>query len=318
MNNTIILFLSLADNSNNESPLESNIRRTAFIYSPLLKLTQRVSNQIVHVIDFLPTLVNATSLKWQTKERIDIDGINQWQALNANDEERLDVYGDNFYISNYWKLSIGVNDSSDFYGSIENELMENDKDITSFDFDTYFDSISSSDLHNILRDPKLLHQKIMLMRSRARVHCNLKDIDEDVVKGIRCSRSSPCLFDLIEDPCEFDNKMENEFDFRREHMREILERFLNGESISDISSRSTTAAAGIDVDAMVGIILSGTVVACILVFIVVVCAKEKCNRKRSVYFDKSKKKTVESSSSTNGNDVNGNSSNNPNAISVIS
>lgn len=317
LNNTIIMFLSLPPD-NNESPLEIDIRRTAFVYSPLLKLQQRVSNQIVHVIDLLPTLVNAANLKWRTKDRIYVDGVNQWQALSANDEERLSVYGDNFYISNYWKLSFGVNGSAE-YGSIGNENMESDKDVSEFDFETYVQSIYLSEVSLVL--DRISSQKIMFSRSRATVHCNLKDVDETVVNGIRCSRMKPCLFDLNEDPCEFDNKHEHEFDVRRNHMKDVFERYLRGEKIDDVSVRSTeNAEDALQDGAMVGIILGGSVVGCILVFIVVVCVKERCNRRRSVYYDKTTSKTETPPNGVktgNGSSSRTELSNNQNAISII-
>lgn len=284
MENTIIFFLSTPDNS--ESPLEINIRRTAFVYSPLLKLQQRVSNQIVHVIDLLPTLVNASGLKWSTRDRIYIDGVNQWQAFNANEEERLDVYGDNFYISNYWKLTFGANDSAEFYGSIANENMESDEEVTGYDFELYASSIFSSEIHHMLEE--LSAQHVMMLKNRARVHCNLKDIGASAVGNIVCSRASPCLFDLLQDPCEFDNKHELEFSFRREQMKEIHHRYLTGEG-GDVSSKSATAT-GMDDESRVGVILGSSVAACIIIFVIVVCVKERCNRRRSVYYDKSKKR----------------------------
>lgn len=313
MNNTIMLFLSLPDN--NESPLEIDIRRTAFVYSRSLKLRQRVSNQIIHVIDLLPTLVNASSLKWQTKDRIYVDGINQWHALNTNDEERLDVYGGNFYISNYWKLTFGANDGSNgFYGSIDNEDMESDKDMTIFDFNAYVNSIFASELHQLLDN--FSPQKIMFSRSRAKVHCNLKDVDESAVKDIKCSRSNPCLFNLLEDPCEFDNKREPEFDLRRGHMTKVLERYLKGESIDDISCTdiSENAENSLDDGAMVGIILGAFILGCILIFIVVVCVKEKCNRRRSVYHAKVKKEKINPKEKSTSDAI----ESNENGISIIS
>lgn len=315
MNNTIFMLLSLPDN--NDSPLEINIRRTAFVYSPSLKLQQRVSNHIIHLIDLLPTLVNASNLKWQTRDRIYVDGINQWHALNTNHEERLDVYGNNFYISNNWKLTFGADDDENgFYGSIENDDMESDKDMTGYDFETYVNSIFLSELYLIL--DKLSSQKIMFTRSRAKVHCNMKDVDESAIKNIKCSRSSPCLFDLLEDPCEFDNKREQEFDLRRYHMKEILERYLSGESIDDISIKSTDNTENSMQDGtMVGIILGGSALAGILIFIVVVCVKEKCNRRRSVYHAKVKKVKREEKKIANGNPRSG-IENDENAISVIS
>lgn len=299
MNNTIMLFLSLPDN--NDLPLEINIRRTAFVYSSSLKLQQRVSNQIIHVIDLLPTLVNASNLKWRTRDRIYVDGINQWDALNTNEDERLDVYGNNFYISNFWKLTFGADDTSS-YGSLDNEDMESDNDVTGYDFETYINSMFSSEIHVALG--KLSSEKIMFARARAKVHCNLKDVDESAVKNIKCSRLSPCLFNLLEDPCEFDNKRQQEFSFRRDTMKAILERYQNGESIDEISIKSSSENASMSDGTMVGIILGGSAFGVIFVFIVVVCVKEKCNRRRSVYHAKVKKvKKEENESSTNDKNV---------------
>lgn len=68
--NTIVIFVSLPDDNNGlPSPIESNIRRSAFIYAPMLLLQQKVSNQLFHVSDILPTLVEAAGLKWRTKDR---------------------------------------------------------------------------------------------------------------------------------------------------------------------------------------------------------------------------------------------------------
>lgn len=310
LKDTIVLFLSLPDSG--DSPLEISVRRTAFIYSPLLKLQQRVSNQMVHIIDLLPTLVNATGLKWRTRDRIFIDGVNQWQALNENEEQRLSVYGDNFVIKNNWKLSLGVGDGSGFYGSMENENMESDKDMTEYDFSTYVNSIFSSEIHLTLLD-ELSPEHIMFLRNRARVHCNLKDIDESAVENIKCSPSKPCLFDLFEDPCEFDNKHEQEFDVRREQMRASLQRFRNGEKTDEVAVKSTSPNAdeAVKDGTMTGVILGATVVACISVFIIVVCVKERCNQKRSVYYDKSRDETK---AKNGGNRA----QQNANGISVIS
>lgn len=69
IDNTIVIFVSLPDDNNELPPIESNIRQSAFIYSPLLILQQRVSNQLFHISDILPTLIEAVGLKWRTKDR---------------------------------------------------------------------------------------------------------------------------------------------------------------------------------------------------------------------------------------------------------
>jgi hypothetical protein len=69
IDNTIVIFVSLPDDNNDLPPIESNIRRSAFIYSPMLSMQKRVSNQLFHVSDILPTIVEAAGLKWRTKDR---------------------------------------------------------------------------------------------------------------------------------------------------------------------------------------------------------------------------------------------------------
>lgn len=137
--------------------------------------------------------------------------------------------------------------------------------------------------------PPLTSQQVRFAKSRAKVHCNLKDVDENSVKNIKCSSLSPCLFNLNEDPCEFDNKFGQEFDLRRQHMRDIFERYLREGKFEHSSDQSYAieSASTMDDGTVVGIILGGTIGACILVFIVVVCVKERCNQRRSVYHNKS-------------------------------
>lgn len=301
IDNTIILFISLPSDSKS-SPIESNIRRSAFIYSPLLSLQQRVSNQLFHVSDILPTLINATSLKWPSKDRYFIDGINQWMALNTNVDVRSSIYGDNFYISNNWKLSHGMT-SNDIYDTSSNQRdMEGDK--SKYDYKTYIKSIASSEIHVILEE--IPTREIMLMRSRARVHCNMnEDIEDEALVPIKCTQVSPCLFDLLNDPCEFDDKDEAAYDSQRKELTAKLEHFLHfGEINKDFTSQvdqnhNHVSADGTDQNNIDPILtpsggwgafttLGLTIFTFIFTFIIIVCFKERCNTQRSVYGDKSK------------------------------
>lgn len=302
LENTIILFLSLPDNeTQSSSTVEVNIRRNAFLYSPLIKHQQHISTQLFHVIDILPTLVNATHLKWRTRDRIYIDGINQWQSLDTNNQRRFNVFGDNFYINGLWKLSYGLLSDTP-YDSIDNEDMESDKDTSGYDFQTYIKSIFASDVHGHLpqhTQDSLSTEKIKSLRMRAKVHCNLADVDEMAVKNMKCTHMTPCLFDLSEDPCEFDNKHEPEFDAKRDSMRKILDRYLSGElNVNDVSIIKTVVedpivgSEPVDVSWKTGAILGGTVFGVFLILIVIVCIKERCNRRRSVYHDRTKTKKI--------------------------
>lgn len=301
-----------------KSPIESNIRRIAFIYSELLSLQQSVSNELIHISDILPTLVDAAHLEWRTKDRIFIDGVNQWKALNHNEKVRTSIYGDNFFIDNNWKLCYGTSNSI-IYDSINNQNMEsiiNDN----YDFNTYVESITSSDVHELFDD--ITANKIMLIRNRAKVHCNINDINESIIINIKCSRTTPCLFDLQTDPCEFDDMHEHEFDLRRDEMKETFEQYLNNGLVKDFSitdehhssvpgdHHSTnssdvigdpilTPSGGLDAFLTLFVAL----VLFLTLFVIIVCVKERCNSKRSVYLDKSKKVTFSDESGVAANGI---------------
>lgn len=314
INNTIILFLSLPDND--EASLEINIRRTAFVYSPLLNLQPRVSNQMIHLIDLLPTLVNASNLKWPTKE-VNIDGFNQWSALNNNDDKRTEIYGDNFYIHKNWKLSYGVDKKTNSYRRLADENLESDQDPSEFDLEAYVRSVMRSEVHHFLN--KLNPQIISSSKNRAEVHCHLQGVEINL-GNISCSHANPCLFDLLADPCELNNKLEQEFYLRRQKMTQMLDEYLRGDEIENILSKSFAVEdpnSSMEDGPVVGIILGVLILSCILAFIIVVCVKEKCNRKRSVYYDKSRGKATKTGSIIK-NEPSLNSSSGEHSISVIS
>lgn len=156
-------------------------------------------------------------------KRYFIDGKNQWKALNTNDDVRVSIYGDNFYISNNWKLSYGTT-SNEIYDSSSNLDMESDKN--EYDTSTYIKSLVSAEIHVILGE--MPARQIMLMRNRAKVHCNVNgdEADESFLLNIKCSQVSPCLFDLLNDPCELDDKHEAEYELKRNEMKIKLDKFL--------------------------------------------------------------------------------------------
>lgn len=98
MNNTIIMFTTdnggpangFDANAANNFPLrgvkatlwEGGVRGVGFIHSPLLKKTGYVSNHMLHVCDWLPTLYGAAG--GNVNNMKNLDGYNQWEALSNN------------------------------------------------------------------------------------------------------------------------------------------------------------------------------------------------------------------------------------------
>lgn len=62
---------------------EGGVRGIGFIWSPLLKEQQRVSNQMIHITDWLPTLYSAAGGDLSNLPD-NIDGIDLWETLSIN------------------------------------------------------------------------------------------------------------------------------------------------------------------------------------------------------------------------------------------
>lgn len=112
------------------SPWEGGVRGAAAIWSPLLKQKRRVSNQLMHITDWLPTLMSAAGIN--TSVLSNIDGINVWDAISNNDgDPRTELVINIDDLDNYASLRVGkwkyVNGSPDitqdqWYGEIGRDL----------------------------------------------------------------------------------------------------------------------------------------------------------------------------------------------------
>lgn len=60
--------------------VSGGIRSAAFIYSPLLVQASRVSIDLIHITDWLPTLFSAANGDLGLLDP-DLDGIDQWSSL---------------------------------------------------------------------------------------------------------------------------------------------------------------------------------------------------------------------------------------------
>ncbi|XP_055593389.1 arylsulfatase B-like isoform X2 [Uranotaenia lowii] len=217
LKNTIILFLSdngapsvgLHANYGSNSPLrgqknspwEGATRNVAAIWSPLIQERQRVSNQFVHISDWLPTLAAAAGIHLpHLKNQSEIDGIDQWEALsydtgnprravlNMIDEEA----GYSSYMENGLKYVNGTTVDGafdDWFGV----LPTTDKIPSD---DEYFKKIVESEVGS--QSPVgLTKDSMKYLRKHAVISCKTP------LNPTSCDpRVRACLFDIINDPCE--------------------------------------------------------------------------------------------------------------------
>lgn len=261
LENSIILFISdngapttnfLSNHGSNyplrgikETPWEGGIRGVAAIWSPLIKKPKRVSDQMMYVTDWLPTLLSAAGLRKHQLRKI--DGLDLWQAI-AKDlvSPRSEMLINIDDISNYAAIRYGNFKYITGDVGIDNEwLGESGEPNEEFGFPPAYDAngvlqskagiaiagvitarqvMESRRRRNIDEvDTKrsqinmLTAQELIDLRRKAVVKCNVDE--EDMVK---CDPfKAPCLFDISNDPCEMVNIAES-----RPQTLALLERML--------------------------------------------------------------------------------------------
>lgn len=213
MNNTIILFYSdnggptqgqHATKASNHplrgqkaSPWEGGCRVVACIYSPLIKSLRRVSNEFISVTDLLPTLAAAANF---TIDR-EIDGMNQWKTISEDApsarHELLynieNIVGYSAIVHEGWKLLNGTENMNN-----AKWLGDSGRSNINVSFENYFNEMLASKASKSL--PQLISQDVKVLRSESTVECELNKF------SVACEPlKEPCLFNIIEDPCEQNN-----------------------------------------------------------------------------------------------------------------
>ncbi|XP_065078304.1 arylsulfatase B isoform X2 [Ochlerotatus camptorhynchus] len=201
------------------SPWEGAVRTVAAIWSPLLNITAgRVSNQWIHVSDWLPTLAHAAGIEG-IPIGSEIDGRNQWEALRNPNITVRNVVMNNidelFHYSSYsrdgWKYVNGTSWEGKFdhwLGELgdEDELSEEE----------YVVRLAGSIVGRMM--PLDLDHMARLRRA-ATVECEVTGHEKS------CDpKKSACLFNLLEDPCERNNVASEHADILEE-LREEVERY---------------------------------------------------------------------------------------------
>lgn len=94
---------------------EGGVRGAAFIWSALLQSREVVSNELMQISDWLPTLLHAAGGDLNVLKSI--DGLNMWNTLNgAAPSDRVEIlhnidniWGSSALMMDKWKLMVGTN-----------------------------------------------------------------------------------------------------------------------------------------------------------------------------------------------------------------
>lgn len=200
------------------------MRSAGVIWSPLLESRERTSNQLFHISDWVPTFGVCSSIIFLTSFNnifkklfsaalagvtIDrsLDGKDIWPALSYNfNSPRKDVLchlddtdGYQSYINGDYKYVNGTT-----YDGLYDHWMDYvDTNKTHPSFSKYGESIMNSTVGLALAQftTSVTSLSIEQHRQSSVVTCNNVPIPTD--KQFQCHPlESPCLFNIIEDPCE--------------------------------------------------------------------------------------------------------------------
>jgi len=169
---------------------EGGMRATGFIWSPLLKKSKRVSNQLIHVTDWLPTIMHVAGAN-DTYNKTELYGMNMWEVLSNDIPSPRDEI-----IHNYDKASgairmgdykvIAIGPEASYTKSYGGWYKPESMNVTTLDL-----TVKCAE------------------RNESLIACN--------------HTTSPCLFNVIEDPCEFNNIAEENPQLLKSMMKKMLD-----------------------------------------------------------------------------------------------
>ncbi|XP_023316845.1 arylsulfatase B-like [Trichogramma pretiosum] len=190
---------------------EGGVRVPALVYSPLIKKSSRVSQDLFHMTDWFPTLLSAASAgDVAARDSLQLDGIDQWPTLsgssNDDDEDGSEtkrreallvnideVIGPEAVIVQQYKLIRNVRRYKDYYGIDGNVYSPKEYDVEGVLKSPAALGIRTLAANDQLpKDGKIIQQ----LRTKARI----ADCRPKTSNYTDCE--DHCLFDVIRDPCE--------------------------------------------------------------------------------------------------------------------
>lgn len=224
LKNSIIVFVSdngapsvgIYQNWGSNYPLRGNkgslweggVRCIGLVWSPLINNSHQVSNELMHVTDWLPTLLSAAGGNL-SELAINLDGVDQWRSISTNQTSpRKQVILDIDEVAKTaairdgeWKLvigSFGTNGSMEgYYGETGHGARNPVYNISTITNSTAWISIAR--LGRTATDTEINE-----LRNSATVKC-IFDGQYPVTDCSPSNTRQPCLFNIVSDPCEMHN-----------------------------------------------------------------------------------------------------------------
>ncbi|XP_044260600.1 arylsulfatase B-like [Tribolium madens] len=211
LDNSIVLFFSdngaqsvgMYENSGSNWPLrgvkfsdfEGGVRVAAAIYSPLLRKMGYVSDHLIHITDWLPTLFSAAG--GDVAQLGKIDGIDQWDALSNNNP------------SNRSEILVNIDEVDNNFAIIWDKFKLLQGSYNEGLFDQYYGE-SGREPENPTPNPNETTVDLSWCRT------------PNQTPILNCTGG--CLFDLDKDPCETTNIIDSEPEIAKQ-LYEKIEKF---------------------------------------------------------------------------------------------
>ncbi|GAB0091259.1 hypothetical protein DMENIID0001_060770 [Sergentomyia squamirostris] len=224
LNNTVIVFIGtnggmveghMRNSASNwplrgqkMGPFEGGVRVAATVWSSKIQSRHRISSQLMHCADWLPTLTAMVGIESQLLEK-NLDGMNLWPTLSANmPSPRIEILhtmnpatNSIVYLNSGWKF---INGSQAIRHDGWAEAVPSEE--IAGNFTEYFTSLNSSKTWTALQpfaETELSQRKVTNLRENARIICERV---QSKIPRVQCKPEvAPCLFHIQSDPCEIRN-----------------------------------------------------------------------------------------------------------------
>lgn len=273
LNNTIIVFSTdnggpangFDKNDANNWPLrglkatiwEGGTHGVGFIWSPLLEKSRRISHQMLHVTDWLPTLLHAAGYD-MSKLPDDLDGFDQWDSISRDMSSKRTEFLTNIdpveksaaLRSGDMKVLVAANGYTTHYNGwyppdeVTTTLFKDRPDDLRMYKNGFNPYLNNTFLDNSIRSFERLRDYEKLTKEKWDPELRPSDVYEILLKigrdgiasphpfVISCGPppanastncepwKAPCLFNITADPCEFNNLAQG----RQELVKALLEK----------------------------------------------------------------------------------------------